>query len=287
MVEIDKAALDAQMAKFSVAVAAKTAYLQAGSAEVMLVEANRLTQTLMRITPPAGEGALAKARQKIDADVHKKFGLLENVDTAFPYKFNPPVDKQGNGGTLWFLWNSGVLMGVADDADKRGASVDEIYKTYWNAVVSKSGRLNEGSRGKQKIRIIKRHIFEAKTVRALIKRLQFHLGRIKAGWAVSWVATGSLTGIYKPPQWVTKHLEKGTPRGRADVSKLNGPVPEVSIANFAKGADSPGMRQIAFNALRIRMEAIPRRLAQMVRLSEKHGTNSPEFRAMLMQEGAL
>ena len=265
MITIDQPALDEQMRRFSQSVRGKAAFLGVATSRVLKAESNRLAQTLMRITPPHEKDA---AKEKITKDVDKKMGLLGNPkDVEGDLSLPPP--KCGRGETTWFLATKNVIMGVAKASDMRQASDNDVYKVYWNSVVTKHGRLNFGWRGKQKIIVIKRFIFGKRSIEALKKRLWGHLGRLKSGWAVGWKDTGSGTGIYRPPQWVLQHLEKGTPRGRSDTTMLNDPqMPAVVIANSAKGIGSPGMREIAYNALRLRMEAMPKRLAQIVKHPE-------------------
>lgn len=267
MVYVDQAQLNAQMEAFSRSVDYKGRFLGVASGKLLKVEANRLTQTLIRLTPPQVQ---ASAKKKIKSDVERKMGTLEGHDYAFADQFNPqPVSKQGTGDVRWFLWTSSVIFGAAREKDMRAASDDEIYKTYWNTVLGKStGLINPGGRGKQKIRIIQRHQFTKASIRRLIARLQEHVGRLKAGWAVAWKATGAGTGIYNPPNWVLKHLTRGTPRGRVVDLTHDESFPSIAIANNAKGATSENVRTIAHHALKVRLDAIPNRLVQIIKHPE-------------------
>jgi hypothetical protein len=280
MVEVNQAQLEASMRAFSASVRNKAIMLGQATSAVLRSEANRLCQTLMRITPPANQ---SQAKAKIEKDVRRKLGTLEGHDESFSAQFNPmPVSKQGSGSVRWFLWTESVLLGADKTKDMRTASGDDLYRLYWNTVISKSGLINPGNRGKQKVRIIQRHTFSAAGVRGLIKRLQSHLGRIKAGWSVAWKATGAGTGIYRPPEWVLRHLTNGTPRGGIVDASADASIPSITITNHAKGADSAVMRVLANHALRLRMGAMPKRVAQILKFADQ-----PEkYQAMLAQEVA-
>jgi len=289
MIQIDQAQLDRDLAAFSQSVAWKAQFLGVASSKVIKVEANRLAQTLINFTPPAKR---QNSEKKIEGDVKKKFELLGKGDeSGMLQKYTRDMrssggaNKRGSGDVRWLLWNSHMLLGISQHYDLRDVNVDGLKAVYYQTKVTKSGRINVGNRGKQAVRLIQRYLTKRATVNALIRKFKSHVGRLKAGWVVGWQKTGSGTGMLsggRVPDWVMQHVNGGV-RGGADVSMMqDSQIPSVKIWNTAKGVGSPYMRNLVHTALEARLNAIPKRLGQLIKLKQK--LTPAEYEKLLAQE---
>lgn len=270
MITIDQAALDAQMRKFSASIAYKSQFFNRVASSALRIEGNRLAQTLMRETPPKTK---SRAAEKIRRDVDRKFDRMAlNVteDQSVLDKYAPQGSKKhGNGDVYWYVWTFRILYGLKSTGDYRSASPDSLKALYRATKLNSRGMINAGMRGRQNVRITQKWLVKRSTVNQLKQLLEENIGRAKAGWAVSWRATGGATGIYNPPDWVTRHLAKGDRFGRCDISRIgDSQVPELTLTNTTVNMGHENMRRIAFNALQSRMSAMPGRIAQMIKHPE-------------------
>ncbi len=225
-------------------------------------QAGLLTQTLIRITPPTRR---AQTAQKIEDRVNAKFASLKSPKREFDDQESG--GKHGSGSIRWYSWNSTGLYGVARAADFRYATPDQLYELMKRT--TSRGTIIAGQRGKQKVRIWQKILTKKKTVNDLVRRLLTHIGRLKAGWCVSWQALGAPTGVYSPPEWVTRHMNGA--RGYS-VDGLGIPGrPTFSMANFAAGATHEGTRRLVQRAILIRSQAMMKDLQLYVRGIKERG----------------
>lgn len=220
---------------------------------VVQKEAGELIKTLVRISPPKN---LSQSRANVKRDVTTSFKVLGDVVTNF--ESNP--SKEGSTGVKWFSATSRFLYGMTKDSDMRKASERDLLRVYYQPkthygqpfIVAPFRNRNTS----QRTAIATRIVTKKKQVDALVKKLQGHLGRLKAGWMVAvWKGGIKITGGYLPPQWVTKH-EHGA-RGRCDTSGLqNTSAPSLIIANFAKGINSNSSARFVGYAVKIRAKAM-------------------------------
>jgi hypothetical protein len=265
MITVDQAALGRSIAKFNQAVALRISVTHEAAHDVLRDEAGRLNETMMRFTPPA---SVAKTRDNITERVGKKFGSL-GTGTAHDFSDYSPGVKAGSGNVRWYAFEPHAIYGIKAENDKTGASVEDLYQLYFSTKLNKQGRIVAGQRGKQTVYLWQQIKTKASTVAKLTKRLRGHVGRAKAGWLKAYrrLQSQGFSSSYSPPKYITDH-ENGQERGFF-VDGLGAPGgPTFSIGNTAKGIGSAKMRQIATDAMRIRAEAIPKRLQYLIRHPE-------------------
>lgn len=213
--------------------------------KVVSKETGELIKTLVRISPPK---YLARSRFQIKQSIQHKFDTVRDSSIA-DKKYD---GKTGPSGILWYRVDRDFLRGIAPKDDKRDASVDDLAKLRHK--ISKTGRRVlqfKHPRRHQKVMLRQQILTKKSTVTQLIKRVQTHIGRLKAGWLVS-VERGPirLTGANQPPGWVFKHAPLA--RGRFIDNLDSKEFPKFLIANSAVGIGNrklnmPYIVQVALN----------------------------------------
>jgi hypothetical protein len=220
---------------------------------VVAKEAGELIKTLVRISPPKNP---TQSRANIKRDVTNSFSVLGSTDTRFDS--NP--SKEGKSGVKWFSATSRFLYGMTKDTDMTKAGERDLLRVYYQPKTNYGQTFMvmplQNRKTSQRAAIATRIVTKKKQVDSVVKRLQGHIGRLKAGWMVAvWKGGIKITGGYLPPQWVTRH-QNGA-RGRADTSGLlNDAAPSLVIANFAKGINSRASERFVKYALNIRAKAM-------------------------------
>jgi hypothetical protein len=272
VLEVDQAAMDRQMKNFALSIATKEKQFNRIASSALRIEGDRLCQTLMRDTPPKNKGNAAK---KIDRDVDRKFHrmAMETGDgnSDFLTRYAPAGSpKHGSGDVYWYVWTDRILYGLAKTEDYTSANAEGLKALYRQTKLNKRGMVDLGKRGKQDVRVWQKWLVKKATVNKLKRLLAENIGRAKAGWAVGWRALGSGTGIYNPPEWVTKHVDRNPARfGRCDTTRMHDTqIPELTITNTAKNISKPNFRRIAFQAMGVRMISMRKRVAALIRHPE-------------------
>ncbi len=216
--------------------------------KVLKKEAGELTKTLIKISPPADP---AKTRSKIENSIRNKFELAANERS-----FENSADGLGvsKTGLKWSFVDSHYLRGVAPQSDMRQATAQTIYNIYRK--LTKSGRIVvnfKRPREHQKVMIATRILTKKSTLNKVIARVKSHVGRLKAGWLVSFDALKP-TGGNQPPAWVTRH--RAGARGQFTDQTSVKDFPTLTIRNYAKGAGSSAMKFFAQKAVNIRAKAM-------------------------------
>lgn len=228
MIAIDEQHTQRELDRFGQAVQRYSHDLGLSVEKTLEWRVGRLTRKLIDITPPTEP---AKTKKAIEDSVTAKFqtgGSGEQWDAAL----SESGGKHGSGSVYWYAWNSQALYGVDKDADLRDSSPEAI--AYLAARLTAKGKLRAGKHGRQTVYISRKFLTKPKTVKAAIKIIQGHVGRLKAGWMVAWRALGSPGA--QVPQWISKH-EQGAKGYIVNSSAAPG-MPSITIANFAKGAGS-------------------------------------------------
>lgn len=251
MITLDQSALSQSLQRWNQSVALKQAVLGQAAEKTVLVEAGRLVESLIKLTPSA-------KKDNIQIDVKSKFVSL-NLDHV----------RQTDGPAEWYAFQPNAIFGVAKDQDMSGASVEELYRLNKTLKVNKQGRVIAGKRGKQTVYIWKKIVTKAATVNALIAKLKKHVGRRAAGWLVSWndLKMIGLKSSYNPPQYIAQHSQGA--RGYS----INGlgikGSPEFTIENHAIGIENRSMDIVVQAALNIRADAMTKRLEYLVKYPER------------------
>lgn len=252
------------MAQFGSFVRQKADMLKLDSARVLRLELQRFVNTLIHITPPEYRSEL---EDKIRHNVPMAFESLGDMrDDSGSFT---ETSKSGRGDVVWYRFTPNAIFGFKSDEDMRKATVDELYRMYWESGLTLKGRQNVGTRGKQKIYITQKIVTKASQIKALVRKMVGHVGRLKAGWMPSWVALGSPHGKFSPPPWVTRH-EVGA-RGYFVNNLADKDMPEFQLENHAKGSSQPKLRWLISNALQIRLKAMVRRTAYVLKYPDRIG----------------
>lgn len=210
------------------------------------IQAGRLVQTLIKITPPENP---AKTRKRIEANM-----MTRAQPVIRPDRLSIEAGgKHGKGNIRWYAWGKKALYGVDSKvADLTKYSDGALYQLLMRR--TKTGRVNLGTRGKQKVMVWRKTLVKKSTLRKVIARLKKTVGRLKAGWLVSWRKLGSPSGIYSPPKWITDNESKA--KGFC-IDGLGIPgSPEFSLINQSAGAGHVGMQRLVLRALEIRAAAM-------------------------------
>ena len=264
MVMVDQGALQQSLQRWNSFIAGKIDFIHQAGPKVVRVEAGRLVQTLIKVTPPTEP---AKTRDSIGGKVDATFHVLGTENGRSWTEFDQG-GKHGYGDVAWYAFQPNAIFGVAKDVDMTGASAAELYSVYQaNRRQTKEGRIMAGKRGKQTVYIWRKITTLAKEVAVLKARLKKHVGRLKAGWLPTWKDLGRPQGTYAPPQWVTQH-EAGA-LGYS-INGLGDPrFPQFTLENHAKGAGSQKMNALVKTALDIRSKAMVQRMTFLVKHPEK------------------
>lgn len=214
---------------------------------VVKQQAGLLARSLINLTPPK---SAPKTKERIRSSVGGKFAILRSEN---PREF--VQDQAGRGDVSWYAFQPKGIFGVARDKDCRQMSDEELYQLNLVTKVNKQGRLVAGKRGKQTVYIWKRFLTNPGAVSRLVKRIQEHVGRLKAGWVVGWRAGGAPAGgMNAVPGWVLKH-ETGA-RGYVVDGLGIANAPEFTMANYAVGASEEKLGPIVSSAMRVRAKAM-------------------------------
>lgn len=225
---------------------------------VVKKEAGQLCRTLVELTGPKSR---YKAKQKISSKVG---GFFQVLGSENPHNYDDGK-KEGHGDVWWYSFTPKAVFGVAKDKDMTKATPDELYSFYFSTKVNRLGRIVGKTRGKQTYYIWQKVITTKARVQKLIKRLQDHLGRQKAGWAITWRGElGSPNGTLGPvPEWVMRHAVRGKARGTA----INGlgikGHPTFTMINYALGIGKA--RGIVSAAFQIRAKAMGEYMRRVIR----------------------
>lgn len=223
-------------------------------------QAGLLVRTLINITPPSNPN---KTKERIAEKVGGTFNTAKREYAA------PEGGKQGHGQIRWYAWNSTSLYGVAKDVDFRSKSVDDL-EAYWNLkkkISSKGGLIIAGKRGNQTIKLRRKILADANRVKELIKRIQTHVGRLKAAWGVSWMQLGRPGGNL--PKYVADKIDgaRSTRHGWYIDGLGIKDSPTFTIANRAAGVANLQKKsgELLRRALDIRSKAMESDIAFAVR----------------------
>lgn len=203
------------------------AALGADAPKMVKRQAGLLDRTLINITPPTHP---AQTKQKIETNISRKFAQVDAPKREFA---GARGGKHGSGDVDWYAWTSSALYGIAKESDMRDASVEALKELSFK--VKRGGIIDAGQRGKQRVRIWKKIVTKSATVKKLVAYFSSHVGRLKAGWAVSWVHLG------RPGRPIPKWVEEKIPTSESGgygfyVDGLGTPGnPTFAIGNRAKG----------------------------------------------------
>ena len=231
---------------------------------VVKQEAGQLCRTLVELTGPKNR---SKARQRIASKVGGFFQVLnsENPHDYQDAKLKDIRTKEGYGDIWWYSFTHSAVYGVSKDKDMTRSTPEELYSFYFGTKVNRLGRIVGKTRGKQTYYIWQKVMTTKARVQKLIKRLQDHLGRQKAAWAITWRDDlGAPNGTLGPvPEWVMRHAIRGKARG----TSINGlgikGHPTFTMINYALGiSKSRGILAIAF---KIRAKAMGDYMRRVVR----------------------
>ncbi len=248
-----------QMRKFQGILAKKADLLHVTGQSVVKVETGRLLDTLVTITPPDDRKMSADKIQKRVSQVFRS--LSEDLS------FHDKDSKSGSGDVTWYAFQPNAIFGLAKDKDLRKASVDDLYQLFFKTRINKQGRIVAGKRGKQTVYIWQKLTTKASRVKQLTARFIKHLGRAKAGWAVSLEDVRDLgwKGGKPIPEWVRPHMTPGKARGYAINHLSDKTKPSFTIENHAKGIGSRLFERLKNQALRIRIQAMEKRMAYLIK----------------------
>lgn len=259
MITIDSPKLQADIKAWSDTLRARFELLKQRSRKTVLVrQAGLLCRTLINVSPPVNK---KKTADRITDRVNKKFHQMGS-DGGHMWS-TPNEKKQGKGDVKWYAFSKYAIYGVAKDVDFTDATPEQLYSLYFGRNLTSKGRFKAGMRGKQRVMIWQKITTDRKTVKKLIKRLLNHIGRLKAGWAVSWKDAGSPGS--QIPNWIGKHVVPGKARGYS-IRHLDGDSASFTIVNTAKGVSAQAVEEKARAALRIRLKA----MTEDVRFALKH-----------------
>ncbi len=203
--------------------------------DVVSKESGELMKALVRVSPPKEP---ARTRYQIETAVQ---GKMDMATTGGNRRFEETDGEIGATGIKWYSVTEEYLRGVLPERDMRKDSVDTVYRTFRR--MTKGGRMVfqfKKPRDRQKVMISQRILVTKQQRKAITKRIQSHVGRLKAGWLVA-VRDGviRLSGGRMPPQWVTRHLLKGVPKGTYQNGLGVPQHPTFTIINQAKGIGNP------------------------------------------------
>lgn len=233
------------LTRFNSGMAAYSDLLGIPMAKVLRKECGELDKTLIRLTPPRDP---AKLRAKIKGQVESKMDAI-NFDTF-------AGEKMGKGDIKWYAASPHYLFGIAADKDMTKAGTEELRQVYLSILYIKGrARQIEPIKGHPTQRAaILQNVLTTKGQRAeLVKKLQSHVGRLKAGWLVSYDRL-SPGGGNQPPGWVTRH--RAGARGYFIDQSRGTKQPSITLANTAVGSGSAAMLGIARAAVGLRVRAM-------------------------------
>lgn len=213
---------------------------------VIKKESGELLKTLVRLSYPENR---TKTNKNIEQRVRSVFKKNESV---------PKSKHPNNGGIKWYAANSEHIYGIAPQKDLRGAGFDEVYATYKQIRGKPVGAGRESTmrrNTKQTAVVINRFIVKRGQIREVIRRVQSHVGRMKAGWLPA-VRDGvvKISGEYSPPGFVVRHYSGARGKYQVDFSDESNLFGEFT--NFAKGIGKHLRNNFINRALQIRGRAM-------------------------------
>ena len=223
---------------------------------VLKKEMGELVKTLVKITPGADA-------EKLRKNISGKFDTIGDANNSW----HAGGGLGETGDIEWYAVDSRFLYGVAKQADRRDASVDDLKALLYT--ITKSGhRLNVPIKGHktQRALITQTILTKASTVKKLIAAKLKNRGRLKAGWmAAVFQGALQLTGGNKPPQWVTRHASGARGYFLNGLGVKN--YPTFTIANTAAGVGNPknNLDWLVQKALNIRAKAMQANLTLFMR----------------------
>lgn len=271
MITVDERAMDVAREKFNRAIATKISVTGLAARDCVIVETGRLTELLMKRTPPKDVSAATKLKGKIDKKVTRKF---QRLTSRVNVSLHQTGGKFGRGSVCWIASTPTSLYGEMRDTQDV-SDPNKLWGIFLgtNDAYAFGGRADyaiEG-RGKQDVFIKGGYKVTKESVAALSKRLQRHVGRLKAGWLKAYRAAQSIgyRGSWQPQQYVLNN-ETGA-RGDFRNGTQDATKPFMDIINRARGVNQRYMRIIAKDALESRAKYMIRRLEQLVKHPELIG----------------
>lgn len=226
--------------------------------QVVKHEAGLLWRTLINLSFPNNP---AKKKRSIEEITLRKFHEISDSESV--HSGDPK--KAGSGNVTWTGSHPFALYGIAKDVDFRDASVDQLESLYYGRGGDRSNRNSgrakfAGAHGKQDVYVWQKISVKKSTLRALIKKWQSHVGRLKSGWVPAWQACGS-PGDYVP-QWI-QILSRAGAKGFED-NTLDQHTPSFTAINAERGARTLKESGKLAAAFRIRAKAVVERLSRIL-----------------------
>jgi hypothetical protein len=200
---------------------------------VIKKETGELIKELVRNSPPKNP---TKTRESIKGNVGKNFNILRDGQDA---NFEGLDEKTSSTGVKWYAASPKYLYGGLPESDMRKSSQADLLQIHYR---TKSVDLHKrvilpfkNPRRMQRVALLQKIVTTKSQVNALIRRIQSHVGRLKAAWLAP-VVDGKITlsGGKMPPQWVTRHADGQSPGAYIDGLDIKG-APRFTIINRAKG----------------------------------------------------
>lgn len=238
MITVDTSVFNRRIALF-------TDKLGINAATVVRKEAGELMKTLVAISPPSDYG---ETKSRIDKQIRSKFE--ESGDFGLYWKRGGGFDPE----KPWYFASKNYLFGVGPENDKRNAGTDELYKLALSLTQHGSERMDfKHPRKQQRVLMTRKILVKKGQLTALVKRIQGHVGRLKAGWLLGSDVVG-MSGSNMPAQWVTKH--KLGAKGRYVDGLGVKDFPTFAIGNSSAGIHQNKMHWWVQRASDIRSKAM-------------------------------
>jgi hypothetical protein len=229
--------------------------LNVAVADVVKSEARLWVGQAMRLTPPTNSAGIMalngkKAKpvnvgeKRVRSDVIKSMTPADpNWDEAPAIFKKPSIRKLILGGD-----REGFLKVLKSFKKLRDWSVSEFSPALHRSAQGSRGRVGRSR---------KTFIIGAAQISQwwnYMLKVKAHVGRLRAGWAPSWLALGG-KGL---PVFVRRHVAGARGAVRQDLAHGT-KHPFVEVRNFAKGAGLPIMTRICQSTFAARAEAMKRR----------------------------
>ncbi len=146
---------------------------------VVTKETGELLKTLVRISPPKEP---TKTRANIKDKVMARFDALSSQNIAFAES----KQSVSASGVKWYAASSKYLFGATADSDMRKSSAADLLQVYYRAKkIQGSARIVlpfTSRRTRQRVALVSKIIAGKQQVNALVRKIQSHVGRLKASW---------------------------------------------------------------------------------------------------------
>lgn len=249
-------------AEFNRQMQRKVDILKLNAKDVVVREAGQLALTLMKITPPKDP---KRTRDIIETKLSRKFAGAMNPSRTYENTESSAWGgdvgkKRGSGDVFWYVWTPTALYGVSKEAaDYRNANEQGVYRLLFETTAG--GKTKVGQRGKQRVYITQKYLVKPSMVKKVIARVKRHVGRLKAGWAVSWQDVGSPTGtVASPPQWVMKHAATARSLGKGQSQPELGLPGGPTFTLINRNAGARTLEWLIRDAMKIRAKAMATQL---------------------------